>query len=626
MKLDYRPEIDGLRAVSVLSVIFYHAEFELFGGGFVGVDVFFVISGYLITSIIFVELKEGKFSLINFYERRIRRIFPALFIVMLTCMLFAWLWFLPNDFKAYAQSQVAVSMFASNILFWLQSGYFDTAGELKPLLHTWSLAVEEQFYLIYPVFLVVLFRYLRRWILTSIFFVAFLSFVFAQWASYKRPALAFYFLPARIWELLVGAIMAIILIYRREWLSRLPLRGTCASLGFLLIAYSVFVFDSSTPFPGFFALLPTVGAALIIVFGERDTWIGRLLGFKALVGIGLLSYSAYLWHHPIFAFARYQGFQTRSQYIPYLLLAITFGLAFLSWKYIETPFRSRWSIAREKVFSVSAILSVIFLAIGLLINASDGLESRFKARLIGDVGQLEFHRYIDDKFFDCEPKAVAAKALSFESYLRCKQSKIGVPDVILLGDSHAEHLFIGLAEAEPNLNVAYYISHGVPLTGTINFEAIFDELLSNGKSQRVLVTFDYSRHISFENQNSILEALELTVRKLQQSKKIVFFLSDVPNFQINPELCKYGYLKAENLDRCNISLEEATDLDYQMAAKVEDLIKKQNVKYFKVEHVFCNQTNCGMFKDGQIFYRDNHHLNILGSRLVGKYLSKLLNS
>jgi len=626
MKLDYRPEIDGLRAVSVLSVIFYHAEFELFGGGFVGVDVFFVISGYLITSIIFVELKEGKFSLINFYERRIRRIFPALFIVMLTCMLFAWLWFLPSDFKAYAQSQVAVSMFASNILFWLQTGYFDTAGELKPLLHTWSLAVEEQFYLIYPVGLVVLFRYFRRWILTSIFIVAFLSFVFAQWASYKSQALAFYFLPARIWELLVGAIMAIILIYRREWLSRLPLRETCASLGFLLIAYSVFVFDSSTPFPGFFALLPTVGAALIIVFGERDTWIGRLLGFKALVGIGLLSYSAYLWHHPIFAFARYQGFQTRSQYIPYLLLAITFGLAFLSWKYIEIPFRSRWSIAREKVFSVSATLSVIFLAIGLLINASDGLESRFKARLIGDVGQLEFHRYIDDKFFDCEPKSVAAKALSWDGFLRCKQSKIGVPDVVLLGDSHAEHLFIGLAEAEPNLNVAFYILSGAPLMEDVSFEAIFDELLNNGESQRVLVTFAYGRRISFDNQKSILEALELTVMKLIQSKKIVSLLSDVPSFQINPELCKFGYLKVEVLDLCYISVNEVTEPNYEVVAELKALSRRQNIKYFEIDHVLCNQTSCGMIKDGQVLYRDDHHLNILGSRLVGRYLSMLLNS
>jgi peptidoglycan/LPS O-acetylase OafA/YrhL len=198
MQFIYRPEIDGLRAIAVLSVILYHAEVEFFGGGFVGVDIFFVISGYLITSIIFNDLKEDKFSLMNFYERRIRRIFPALFVVMLSCMMFAWLWFLPNDLKEYAQSQVAVSIFVSNILFWYQAGYFDSANELKPLLHTWSLAVEEQFYLIYPIGLVIIFRYFKRWMQTIIVFVAFMSFSFAQWASYKRPTLAFYFLPARI--------------------------------------------------------------------------------------------------------------------------------------------------------------------------------------------------------------------------------------------------------------------------------------------------------------------------------------------------------------------------------------------------------------------------------------------
>jgi len=298
----------------------------------------------------------------------------------------------------------------------------------------------------------------------------------------------------------------------------------------------------------------------------------------------------------------------------------------LSWKYIETPFRSRWSIDRWRVFSVSATLSLIFLAIGLLINASDGLESRFGSRLIGDVGQLEFHQYIDDKFFDCEPKSVAAKALSYDGYLRCKQSKIGVPDVVLLGDSHAEHLFIGLAEAEPNLNVAFYISSGAPLIENVNFKAVFDELLNNGESQRVLVTFAYGRQISFENQKSIFESLELTVVKLIESKKIVSLLSDVPSFQINPELCKFGYLKVEVLDLCYISVKEVTESNYEVAAEVKALSRRQNIKYFEINHVLCNQTSCGMIKDGQVLYRDDNHLNILGSRVVGRYLSTLLNS
>ena len=625
MKLNYRPEIDGLRAVAVLSVILYHAEFELFGGGFVGVDVFFVISGYLITSIIVNELQEDKFSLVNFYERRIRRIFPALFVVMLSCMVFAWLWFLPNDFKDYAQSQVAVSMFVSNLLFWRQSGYFDTANELKPLLHTWSLAVEEQFYLFFPVGILLVFRYFKRWMSPIIVFVAFLSFGFAQWASYRRPALAFYFLPARIWELLVGALVAIVLINRQEKRIHLVLREIYACFGLFLIAYSVFVFNSSTPFPGMFALAPTVGAALIIVFGERDTFIGRLLSFKTLVGIGLVSYSAYLWHQPVFAFARYQGFQTQLPYMPILLLAITFGLAYLSWKYIEKPFRIRRSLSRGKVFILGAMLSVLFISTGLQINASNGIESRFETRLIGDVGQLDFHKYINDKFFDCEPKSVAAEALSWEGFLRCKQSKAGVPEVVLLGDSHAEHLFIGLAEAIPDLNVAFYISSGVPVTENDNFGAIFEELFSNGESQHVIVALAYRLQISSDNQDDVFEALELTIDRLQKSKKAVSLLGDVPVFPVSAEFCKFGHQKTKNFDLCKVSVNEVTDQKSDFLMEINDLIKRQNIKYFEIDQPLCNGEKCDMIKDGQVLYRDDNHLNILGSRLVGGYVAGLMD-
>lgn len=625
MKLKYRPELDGLRAIAVLSVILYHADFELFSGGFVGVDVFFVISGYLITSIIFVELQEDKFSLLNFFERRIRRIFPALFIVMLSCLIFAWLWFLPNDFRTYARTQVAVSMFASNILFWRESGYFDAGVETKPFFHTWSLAVEEQFYLIYPVGLVLLFRYFRRWIPTTIVFVAFFSFAFAQWASQERPILAFYILPARIWELLVGALVAIVLISGYEKRPHLALKETCAGLGLFLIAYSVFTFDSSTPFPGFFALAPTVGTALIIVFGEKDTHIGRLLSLKVLVGIGLISYSAYLWHHPIFAFARYQGLQIQLSSISTLLLVVTFICAFLSWRYIETPFRVHRSLNRRNIFVFGATFSVLFIAAGLAIYVSNGLESRFKTRLIGDVGQLEFHQYLDDKYFDCEPKSVAAEALSWEGHLRCKQSKKGVADVVLLGDSHAEHLFIGLAEAEPALNIAFYILDGMPLVENNDFRVIFDELLKNGKSQHVLMTFDYHSRILIDSQNDVLEGLELTIEKLRQSSKVVSLLGKIPSFSVNAEMCKFRHRKTDNLALCYLSVNQATEQSREFITRVKHLSNEQNIEFFEIYQALCNETDCGMIKGRRILYRDDNHLNILGSELVGGYLSNLMD-
>ena len=206
--MKYRREIDGLRALAVLPVIFFHAGFEAFSGGFVGVEVFFVISGYLITTIILSELEQGKFSILNFYERRARRILPALFLVMLVCIYFAWVWLLPSDMKKFSLSLVAVSVFASNILFWRESGYFDTDTALKPLLHTWSLAVEEQYFVLFPLFLMLLWRLGKRWILIILATVFVASLSLAQWGAYAQPDTAFYLLPTRGWELLIGAFAA----------------------------------------------------------------------------------------------------------------------------------------------------------------------------------------------------------------------------------------------------------------------------------------------------------------------------------------------------------------------------------------------------------------------------------
>jgi peptidoglycan/LPS O-acetylase OafA/YrhL len=232
----YRKEIDGLRALAVLPVILFHAGFELFSGGFIGVDVFFVISGYLITTIILAELEQGKFSLINFYERRARRILPALFLVMFVCIPFAWFWLLPSDMKDFSQSLVAVSFFASNILFWRESGYFDAAAELKPLLHTWSLAVEEQYYVLFPLFLMLFWKLGKRWILLTLGLAFLASLALAQWAAYAKPSAAFYLLPTRGWELLIGAFTAFYLSQpkRKEFGKTAGEVGGCLGLALIL--------------------------------------------------------------------------------------------------------------------------------------------------------------------------------------------------------------------------------------------------------------------------------------------------------------------------------------------------------------------------------------------------------
>lgn len=206
--MKYRREVDGLRALAVLPVIFFHAGFEIFCGGFIGVDIFFVISGYLITTIIFDEKEANKFSIVNFYERRARRILPALFLVMAICLPFAWVWLMPSDLKEFAQSLTAVTVFSSNILFWKTSGYFESAAELKPLLHTWSLAVEEQYYLIFPLFIIATWRYGMKWMVTALSVVALISISLAQWGATHMPLATFFMLPTRFWELLIGSFIA----------------------------------------------------------------------------------------------------------------------------------------------------------------------------------------------------------------------------------------------------------------------------------------------------------------------------------------------------------------------------------------------------------------------------------
>ncbi len=302
--MKYRREIDGLRALAVLPVILFHAGIQGFSGGYVGVDVFFVISGYLITSIILAEREAGSFTLAGFYERRARRILPALYVMAAACIPFAYLWMLPGDLVEFSQSLMAVAAFASNILFWRQTDYFAAATQLKPLLHTWSLAVEEQYYMVFPLLLLAAWRFGRRKLLALLATALLISLAVAQWGVTHRPAATFYLLPTRGWELLVGALAAFYLSGRRPEVDRW--RELKASAGVALIAYGVFMFGEGTPFPGLNALVPTAGAVLIILFADAGTYVGKLLGSRAFVGIGLVSYSAYLWHQPILAFAKHR--------------------------------------------------------------------------------------------------------------------------------------------------------------------------------------------------------------------------------------------------------------------------------------------------------------------------------
>lgn len=361
--MEYRPEIDGLRALAVLPVIFFHAGFQTFSGGFVGVDVFFVISGYLITTIILADLESGEFSIINFYERRARRILPALFLVVLVCIPLAWVFLSRADLSSFSKSLVAVSLFLSNIFFWRDGGYFETVAELKPLLHTWSLAVEEQYYLLFPLFLILAKKLGRRWTYCLLVLTAVVSLIAAQWGAIHKPLAAFFLLPTRAWELAIGALIALHCSSQDKGNVSGRTKQVLSISGLMLIIGAVFTVDKETPFPSFYALVPTFGAALIILYGTSNTLIGALLGHKVFVGVGLISYSAYLWHLPLFAFAR-NHFQNQNDKLMLILSVTSLILAAMSWRFIEKPFRNRQSISRCVVFMFSVIGSLFFMAIG----------------------------------------------------------------------------------------------------------------------------------------------------------------------------------------------------------------------------------------------------------------------
>ena len=305
----YRREVDGLRTLAVLPVIFFHGGFSAFSGGFVGVDVFFVISGYLITSIILADLEAGQFSLVRFYERRARRILPALFLVMATTSLFAYLWMMPDEFKNFGQSLLATAMFSNNLLLAITSDYWSLASEFKPLLHTWSLGVEEQYYVIFPLLMIICWAYFRSWEMFVLGFLLVVSMIAAVWGVAHIPTMAFYALPTRAWEILLGALVAYYLAHNKVDVMARSCNQVLGLIGLVLILVPVFIFNENYLSPGLTTLAPTVGTVLIILFALEGTIIHRLLSSRAMVGLGLISYSLYLWHQPLFALARVYSVQ-----------------------------------------------------------------------------------------------------------------------------------------------------------------------------------------------------------------------------------------------------------------------------------------------------------------------------
>ena len=420
--LKYRAEIDGLRAIAVLSVIFYHAGFSFFQGGYVGVDVFFVISGFLITSIMLNELDCNSFSILHFYEKRARRILPALFFVLFVSVPFAWLILEATDLESFFKSLNAIPLFMANHFFWKDVDYFAVASELKPLIHTWSLAVEEQYYLLFPILFLLLGRKRngRKYVLRTLVFLALLSLVYSQALSSINVSKNFFLLPTRFWEIAIGSLIAFfpqgfsnVKIIKKQFL---------AGFGFFLILFSIFIFTKDTPMPSLYALVPTAGTAFVILYATTETFVGKMLSNKMLVGVGLVSYSAYLWHQPIFAFSRYflgqhdLGIATTGS-----LILLSMILAWFSWKYIEAPFRNKINFKRPLIFKLSIATSLFFIFFGFVFSKAfnDYGTDEKSASLLANRPSIYF-------------SGIRNEAIFMENLIN---AQLVSPDIVVIGSS-----------------------------------------------------------------------------------------------------------------------------------------------------------------------------------------------
>jgi len=448
INIKYRPEIDALRALAVLAIICYHAppvyifDINFFKGGYVGVDIFFVISGYLITSIIHKEISQKKsFSLINFYERRIRRIIPALLFLICICSLFVFIFFLPTNLIDFSKSAIFSLFFSSNYYFYLSEFDYSTLVHLKkPLLHTWSLAVEEQFYLFYPLIFIFIYRYFKKFFLYSLFFLFFLSFTISQISSELFPVANFYFLHTRIWELLAGSIICCLEYNKVKRNINNFYRSTLVVIGFSLMIGSVIFFDDKTKHPSAITLIPVLGASLFIYFSNSKEIITKIFSNKITVGIGLISYSLYLWHYPFFAFLN--SFQFTYGFIfkkdifnALIIILILLSLSILSFYFIEKPFRKKeFKFKKVLFFILSLFLVVIFL--NLYFIAKDGKVNKNNVFLEDLLSSPLYES--NCKFSNSEKNFNIDKKFLLK-FNECKKKYKDF--TVIIGDSHSRNLF-----------------------------------------------------------------------------------------------------------------------------------------------------------------------------------------
>jgi peptidoglycan/LPS O-acetylase OafA/YrhL len=614
----YRPDIDGLRAISVLAVMLYHAEFQVFSGGFIGVDVFFVISGYLITQMVLGDFERGSFSLSHFYERRVRRILPALLVMLAATVPLAYVFLSADPLADYSAALLGATWFSSNFVFWSEAGYFDRASEFKPLLHTWSLGVEEQFYLVFPALFWVLYKF--KWLIPGLSLAVVISFLMAQFGLSSDAEWPFYMLVSRAWELGLGALLAVVLAHSR--ISEIRVTRLLAELlvlsGSLAILVPVFIFSELTATPGPLLLVPTLGACLLIWLAPATSYMRRLLSLKWLVGLGLISYSLYLWHQPVLVFGRIiigdaLGFEWR---IAMLLGA--FPLAILSWRYIERPFRHAGQIATRHLIFIVLVMMMITTGSAVMLHHLASTDEKASTGVVGDIGHGRYYEVMDQRFDRCGVEYLQYRIELWENVPRCHKSKrAGAPSIAFYGDSHAEQLFVG-AEALLSQASIYLIRGGIPFLGNDRFKGPLRYLEEQKDINVVVFSAYWLEKIQILGGEQFSEQLFNTVKWMVGRGFKVVLMMDTPDFGFDPALCVYE--SKLNNARCDITRKQHNGDQAIYRELFIAIAEHPNVELVDVSRAICDVNTCSMLSEDRLLYRDNDHLNLIGSQLAGELL------
>jgi peptidoglycan/LPS O-acetylase OafA/YrhL len=624
---NYRADIDGLRAIAVLAVIGFHASSSLIPGGFAGVDIFFVISGYLISGLIFKEIENGTFRFAEFYKRRIKRILPAYIVVSLFTLLVSSYLLIPNDYIFYTTSLAASWGFASNIFFSMLSwGYFGQRTEEFPLLHTWSLSVEEQFYFLFPILLIFLYRYFRKQ-MVSILLVCGLIFVGISELKMKEVG-AYFLLPYRAHELIIGVLTFFAV-------TRTPVRTALVSnvlaiIGSILIIASLFLLRKGTPFPGVHSLYPCIGAALLLYSGTKDNLVSGALKNKVMVFVGLLSYSLYLWHWPLFSFLRYRQIDI-TWITGSAVIATSFVFSYLTWKLVEIPIRENKSIKFSSAFlHYYAVPAAVFLVVGGYSYFTEGAPQRFSDDLRQLISSYSFER---DLTRACSIRSNEYQGVTLDyltGHCAFGDLKKKKADVLLYGDSHAHHFkpFVEKLSESANLKGVYYVEGSCTATDLYTEQTINGQQPStcekrNADLLNMAGDFKYVVLASFwpykGKEDIFKHDLDAVVKKIVASGATPVIFKDNPYYEVDLSQCilfkKRGWVSEDK--NCNIPSSFVNETQVAMNTVI-DSIKAAYPSTIVIDPkvVMCNATECATYIENIALYKDANHINSKASTLL----------